>query len=203
MLYKRSLKRSFDILFSLIALILLSPMITIVSVALLMTNNGSILFVQERPGLKTRAFKILKFKTMNDSTDDRGKLLADSDRLTAIGNVVRKTSFDEVPQLINVLKGDMSIIGPRPLMPEYLPLYNKEQARRHDVRPGITGWAQCNGRNSLSWQEKFKHDCYYVDNISFLLDMKILYVTIKLVLKSEGIYKNNDVESMEAFNGKN
>jgi undecaprenyl phosphate N,N'-diacetylbacillosamine 1-phosphate transferase len=202
-LYNRYLKRWFDVLFSLIALILLSPMIMIVSVALFLTNNGSIFFVQNRPGKDSKIFKILKFKTMNDTTDASGKALPDSERLTWVGKLVRKSSFDEVPQLVNVFIGKMSLIGPRPLMPEYLPLYNDDQARRHDIRPGITGWAQCNGRNSLSWHEKFEYDVYYVDNISFFLDVRIFYLTIKSVIKSDGIYKNNDVESMEAFNGKN
>jgi lipopolysaccharide/colanic/teichoic acid biosynthesis glycosyltransferase len=172
----------------------------LVIVGLFFANQGKPFFFQIRPGKKGQLFKIIKFKTMNDKKDNEGNLLSDEYRLTKIGAFVRKTSLDEIPQLLNVLKGDMSLIGPRPLLPEYLPLYNESQRRRHEVKPGITGWAQVNGRNAISWAQKFEYDVWYVENVSFLLDLKILYQTIKKVFKREGITAENSV-SAEAFKG--
>jgi undecaprenyl phosphate N,N'-diacetylbacillosamine 1-phosphate transferase len=186
-MYKFFFKRGFDFIGSLIGLLFLSPLLILVTLCLCFANAGKPFFVQLRPGKEGQLFKILKFKTMNDKKDTNGNLLPDADRLTKIGRLIRKTSLDEIPQLLNVLKGDMSLIGPRPLLPEYLSLYSSEQNRRHEVTPGITGWAQVNGRNAISWQQKFEFDCWYVDNISFLLDIKIVVMTIKKVLKSEGI----------------
>ena len=176
------------------------PVIFGVTVFLFVANQGKPFFFQLRPGKNERIFKIIKFKTMNDKKDVDGNLLPDAQRLTKIGEFVRKTSLDELPQLFNVLKGDMSIIGPRPLLPEYLPLYNETQRKRHEVRPGITGWAQVNGRNAISWQQKFDYDVWYVDHFTFLLDLKIVYLTIKKVFKREGITAENSV-SAEAFKG--
>ena len=171
---------------------------------LLFFNNGSgVFFCQKRPGKNAKIFKVIKFKTMNDRRDAKGVLLSDSERLTPIGKLVRQTSLDELPQLINVLKGDMSLIGPRPLLVEYLPLYNETQKHRHEVKPGITGWAQVNGRNAISWKKKFEYDVYYVENISLSLDVKILLKTVYSVFNKEGIYKDGDIASMETFNGKN
>ena len=164
-------------------------------------KNG-IFFVQERPGLKGRIFKMIKFKTMTDERDKEGNLLPDEKRLTRMGRFVRSISLDELPQLFNVLKGDMSLIGPRPLLPQYLPLYSEKQAKRHDVRPGITGWAQVNGRNAISWQRKFEYDVWYVDHLSFVLDMKILFLTIKKVFIREGINSSTSA-TMELFTGNN
>ena len=165
-----------------------------------MANNGKPFFFQRRPGETGKIFKIIKFKTMNGSTDALGNLLPDSQRLTKVGSLVRKSSLDEIPQLLNVLKGDMSLVGPRPLLIEYLPLYNDNQKRRHEVKPGITGWAQVNGRNAISWEEKFKLDVWYVDNQSFWLDMKILWLTIRKVLVREGINQDGQA-TMEPFKG--
>lgn len=176
-----------DFLTAVIALMLLSPLCLVVTLGLFLVNNGKPFFTQLRPGKNGRIFKIIKFKTMNDKKDADGNLLSDAERLTTIGRLVRKTSLDELPQLINVVKGDMSFVGPRPLLPEYLNLYTTEQARRHDVKPGITGWAQVNGRNAISWEEKFKLDVWYVDNQCFKLDIIILFKTVKKVLISEGI----------------
>lgn len=176
-----------DFLIAVIALMLLSPLCLVVTLGLFLVNNGKPFFTQLRPGKNGRIFKIIKFKTMNDKKDADGNLLSDAERLTTIGGLVRKTSLDELPQLINVVKGDMSFVGPRPLLPEYLNLYTTEQARRHDVKPGITGWAQVNGRNAISWEEKFKLDVWYVDNQCFKLDIIILFKTVKKVLISEGI----------------
>lgn len=189
-----------DLLISLVLLVIASPIILLLILLLAVANQGSVFFVQKRPGYKERPFYLVKFKTMNDKKDAAGELLPDKDRLTAIGKFVRKTSLDELPQLINVFKGDISLIGPRPLLMEYLDLYNPEQARRHNVRPGITGWAQVNGRNSISWEQKFEYDIYYVDNVSFKLDMRILLRTVKNVLKSEGISSETSV-TMEKFQG--
>lgn len=200
--YKNFIKRLFDFIIALVGLICLSPIFIVVTIGLYFANQGKPFFFQERPGLNEKIFKIIKFKTMNDKRDADGKLLPDVDRLTPIGSFVRKTSLDEIPQLINVLKGDMSIIGPRPLRTYYLPLYNEEQKRRHEVRPGITGWAQVNGRNAISWTKKFELDVEYVDNISFWFDIKILYLTILKVIKQEGINQKEDV-TMEPFNGYN
>ena len=185
--YKLLIKRFFDFTIAFFALLVLSPIILFLTFMLLVSNSGKPFFTQTRPGKNARLFKVIKFKTMNDKRDKAGNLLPDAQRLTPVGKFIRKTSFDEIPQLINVLKGDMSLIGPRPLLVEYLPLYSKEQARRHEVRPGITGWAQVNGRNAISWEQKFKYDLYYVDNCSFALDMHILIKTMEKVFKSEGI----------------
>ncbi|PJR03859.1 sugar transferase [Avrilella dinanensis] len=201
-MYKNYLKRLFDFLAAFFGLILLSPIFIVVMIGLYFVNQGKPFFFQARPGKGERIFKIVKFKTMNDKKDVHGNLLPDADRLTPIGAFVRKTSLDEIPQLINVLKGDMSLIGPRPLRTYYLPLYNEEQKKRHNVRPGITGWAQVNGRNAISWTKKFELDVYYVNNISFLLDIKIFFLTIKKVFIREGISKEGHVTT-EAFNGKN
>ena len=186
-MYQKYFKRLFDFLIALIALLLLSPVFLLVTFGLFFANNGTPFFFQTRPGKDEKLFRIVKFKTMNDKKDSEGNLLTDAERLTRIGRFVRKTSLDEIPQLLNVLKGDMSIIGPRPLLVEYLPLYNETQKRRHYVKPGITGWAQINGRNAISWEDKFTLDVYYVENQSFLLDLKIIFLTIKKVLVSEGI----------------
>jgi lipopolysaccharide/colanic/teichoic acid biosynthesis glycosyltransferase len=186
-MYKKALKPVFDVLVALIALLVLSPFFLVITLLLAITNQGKPFFFQARPGKEERIFKVIKFKTMTDKKDTEGNLLPDIKRLTGIGKFVRKTSLDEIPQLINVLKGDMSLIGPRPLLVKYLPLYNAVQKRRHEVKPGITGWAQVNGRNALSWGEKFKHDVWYVEHLSFKLDIKILAMTIKKVIKSEGI----------------
>lgn len=174
----------------------------IVLFVLLFVNEGKVFFTQERPGKKARLFKVIKFKTMTDKKDQQGKLLPDKERLTAAGKFIRSTSLDELPQLINVLKGDMSLIGPRPLLPKYLPLYNEQQKRRHEVRPGITGWAQVNGRNAISWQQKFEYDVWYVDHVSFWLDLKIIFLTIRKVLVREGI-SAEDSATMKPFTGNN
>ena len=179
---------------------MLLPVFIVITAWLYFTNNGKPFFFQRRPGKGERIFTIIKFKTMNDKRDAAGELLPDAKRLTAVGRFVRKTSLDEIPQLLNVLKGDMSFVGPRPLLPEYLPLYNETQRRRHDVKPGITGWAQVNGRNAISWIQKFEYDVWYVENQSFLLDLKILFLTIKKVLVSEGIVSEGQA-TIEAFKG--
>ena len=201
-MYKTYLKRLLDVVLSFLGLLVLSPILLLVILLLAIANNGKPFFFQMRPGLKGHLFKIIKFKTMNDKKDSNGKLLNDSLRLTKIGNFVRKTSLDEIPQLINVLKGDMSLIGPRPLLPEYLPLYNDEQKKRHNVRPGITGWAQVNGRNAINWQQKFEYDVWYVQHLSFKLDVKIIIQTFQKVLKSEGIYASSTIV-MNRFKGNN
>src|SRR5690554_89361 len=202
-MYKHFFKRLIDFTLSLIGLIAISPIFIIVWVCLTIANKSAgALFFQERPGKDEKIFKVIKFKTMTDERDASGKLLPDAERLTKAGRFVRSTSLDEIPQLINVIKGDMSLIGPRPLRTYYLPLYNKTQKRRHEVRPGITGWAQVNGRNAISWTKKFELDVYYVDNVSFLLDLKIILLTIKKVFIREGITKEGSVTT-EAFNGNN
>ena len=201
-MYNYCLKRTIDLIFSLIVLILLSPILFFVTLILFITNHGTPFFVQSRPGLKGQVFRIIKFKTMNEHRDSNGNLLPDDQRLTTIGKFVRKTSLDEFPQLINVLKGDMSLIGPRPLLVQYLPLYSLRQARRHEVRPGISGWAQVNGRNTISWAKKFELDVWYVDHLSFSLDLKIIFLSIKKVIIREGICSSTSV-TMEAFNGGN
>lgn len=201
-MYKNYLKRLFDFLAAFFGLVLLSPIFIIVMVGLYFANKGKPFFFQARPGKGERIFKIVKFKTMNDKKDANGNLLSDAERLTPIGAFVRKTSLDEIPQLINVLKGDMSLIGPRPLLPQYLPLYNEEQKRRHEVRPGITGWAQVNGRNAISWKRKFELDVEYVDNLSLLMDLKVFFTTFKKVFKSEGISQEGQATA-EPFNGNN
>lgn len=194
------IKAFIDIFCSLIAILLLSPILLVVTLLLFVANNGKPFFFQLRPGKNAKLFNIIKFKTMNDKKDSNGELLPDHKRLTKVGAFVRKTSLDEIPQLINVIKGDMSLIGPRPLLPEYLPLYSKEQMRRHEVKPGITGWAQVNGRNAISWQEKFKLDVWYVNHVNFSLDLKIILLTIKKVLVKEGISSATSV-TMEKFLG--
>ncbi|MGV0956024.1 sugar transferase [Empedobacter falsenii] len=201
-MYKHFFKRFFDFFIALIGLIVLSPIFIFVTIGLYFANQGKPFFFQSRPGLNEKIFKIIKFKTMNDKKDANGNLLSDAERLTPIGDFVRKTSLDEIPQLINVLKGDMAIIGPRPLLPQYLPLYNEVQKRRHNVRPGITGWAQVNGRNAISWTKKFELDVWYVDNLSFTTDINVFFTTFKKVFKSEGISQEGQVTA-EAFNGRN
>lgn len=202
-MYRRYLKRGFDIFFSATALLMLSPIIGVVWIWLTIANKGAgAIFYQKRPGKDEKIFKIYKFKSMTDERDATGNLLPDAQRLTKVGRFVRSTSIDELPQLWNVLKGDMSFIGPRPLLPQYLPLYSPEQSRRHMVRPGITGWAQCNGRNAISWAEKFKLDVWYVDHVSLSLDVKIVVQTIKKILVRDGISQAGQA-TMEPFNGKN
>lgn len=199
-MYKLFFKRIFDFTIALTGLVLLSPVFIVVTVALYFLNNGKPFFYQQRPGLNEKIFRIIKFKSMNDKKDENGNLLPDFRRLTPVGAFVRKTSLDEIPQLINVLKGDMSLIGPRPLLVEYLSLYDDMQKRRHEVRPGITGWAQVNGRNAISWEQKFEYDVWYVDNVSFMLDLKILLLTVKKVIVREGISQQGKA-TMEAFMG--
>ena len=202
-MYKHGLKRVIDFILVFIVLVVIWPILLLITIGLHFANKGAgAFFTQERPGKDGRIFRLIKFKSMTDERDAEGKLLPDAKRLTHVGKFVRATSIDELPQLINVLKGDMALIGPRPLLPEYLPLYNEEQARRHEVRPGITGWAQCHGRNAISWTEKFKLDVWYVDHCSLLTDLKIIFITIKSVLKREGISSATSV-TMEKFNGHN
>lgn len=201
-MYKNYFKRLFDFLAALLGLLLLSPIFVLVMIGLYVANQGKPFFFQARPGKNERIFKIIKFKTMNDKKDAQGNLLPDAQRLTKIGSFVRKTSLDEIPQLINVLKGDMSLIGPRPLLPQYLPLYNETQKRRHQVRPGITGWAQVNGRNAITWKRKFELDVEYVDSLSFMMDVKVFFTTFKKVFKSEGISQEGQATA-EPFNGNN
>lgn len=203
MIYKRFFKRVIDVTASAGVLLVVSPLLGAVAIWLKVANKGAgIFFTQDRPGKDGRIFKVLKFKTMTDERDASGALLPDEKRLTKAGKFVRSSSIDELPQLWNVLKGDMSLIGPRPLLVNYLPLYSKEQARRHEVKPGITGWAQCHGRNAISWQKKFQLDVWYVDNISFKTDCRIVWTTLKKVLKREGISSATSA-TMEAFNGHN
>ena len=201
-MYKSFIKRMIDFLFAFFALLIMSPVFIIVCICLFIANRGKPFFFQERPGKNEKLFKIIKFKSMNDKLGVDGKLLPDAERLTYIGSFVRKTSLDELPQLINVLKGDMSLIGPRPLRTYYLPLYSKEQKRRHCIRPGITGWAQVNGRNAISWTKKFEYDVWYIDHMSFPLDIKILLMTIKKVFQREGVSKDGHVTT-DPFNGFN
>ena len=231
-MYKHFFKRVLDFSIALIALICISPILLVVTIWLYFANKGAgaasppppspkgeetassgnkgwlrrflnpVIFTQERPGKDAKIFKVIKFKTMTDERDAEGNLLPDAQRLTKVGRFVRSTSIDELPQLINVLKGDMSLIGPRPLLPQYLPLYNKEQARRHEVRPGISGWAQCHGRNAISWTEKFKLDVWYVDHVSLWTDIKVIWITIMKVLKRADINEAGQA-TMEAFNGEN
>ena len=202
-LYRNYIKRILDFLIALVAFVCLSPLLLIVTIALHFANKGAgAFFLQERPGYRGKIFKIIKFKTMTDELDADGNLLPDEVRLTRAGRFVRSTSIDELPQLINVIKGDMSLIGPRPLRTYYLPLYSKEQARRHDVLPGITGWAQCHGRNGITWTKKFELDVWYVDHCSFKVDLEILLLTIKKVLKREGISQEGNATA-DSFNGHN
>lgn len=202
-MYRHFFKRFFDFWIALVALICLSPVLMVVTVWLHFANKGAgAFFLQERPGLHGKVFKIIKYKTMTDERGVDGELLPDAERLTRVGRFVRSTSIDELPQLINVLKGDMSLIGPRPLLVQYLSLYSTEQARRHDVRPGITGWAQCHGRNAISWCEKFRLDVWYVDNVSLKTDLQIIFITIKKVLCRSDISSATSA-TMEPFNGNN
>ncbi|MBO6253788.1 MAG: sugar transferase [Bacteroidaceae bacterium] len=202
-MYKHFFKRFLDFWISLIVLILISPILLVITIWLHFANKGAgVFFFQERPGKDAKIFKVIKFKTMTDERDARGNLLPDEQRLTKVGKFVRSTSIDELPQLINVLKGDMALIGPRPLLPQYLPLYSPEQARRHEVRPGISGWAQCHGRNAISWTEKFKLDVWYVDHVSLMTDLKVIWITIMKVLKRADINEAGQA-TMEAFNGHN
>jgi lipopolysaccharide/colanic/teichoic acid biosynthesis glycosyltransferase len=196
--YKYFFKRVIDFLAAFAGLVLLSPLFLPAILLLLIVNNGRPFFTQRRPGKKGKIFKVIKFKTMNDRKDANGNLLPDFERLTGVGQIIRQTSLDEIPQLLNVLKGDMSLVGPRPLLIEYLPLYDETQSRRHDVRPGITGWAQVNGRNAISWPEKFRLDVWYVDHLSFALDIRILWKTVVKVFRSEGINAGDSV-TMEKF----
>lgn len=202
-MYKHFLKRFFDFWIAFFVLICLSPLLLVVTLWLHFANKGAgAFFLQERPGKDGRIFKIVKFKTMTDERDAQGQLLSDEARLTRVGRFVRSISIDELPQLVNVLKGDMALIGPRPLLPKYLPLYSEEQMRRHAVRPGISGWAQCHGRNAISWTEKFKLDVWYVDHLSLWVDIKIIYLTTLKVLKRDGISEEGQA-TMEAFDGYN
>lgn len=202
-MYQHFFKRFFDFWISLIVLVIISPILLVVTVWLHFANKGAgAFFFQERPGKDGKIFKVIKYKTMTDERDAEGNLLPDEARLTKVGKFVRSTSIDELPQLINVLKGDMALIGPRPLLVQYLPLYSPEQARRHEVRPGISGWAQCHGRNAISWTEKFKLDVWYVDHVSLVTDLKVIWITIMKVLKRDGISQEGNA-TMEAFNGKN
>ena len=202
-IYRDGIKRVLGFCIALVAIICLSPLLLVVTIWLHFANKGAgAFFIQERPGKNSKIFKIIKYKTMTDERDADGKLLPDAQRLTRVGRFVRSTSIDELPQLFNVLKGDMALIGPRPLLVQYLPLYSPEQARRHEVRPGITGWAQCHGRNTLSWQEKFKLDVWYVDHCSFMTDLKVIFTTIKKVIVRDGISQDGQA-TMESFNGNN
>lgn len=202
-MYKKFLKRVLDFLIALITLLLIGWFLIIVAIWLHFANKGAgAFFLQERPGKDARIFKVIKFKTMTDERDSQGNLLPDAERLTKVGKFVRSTSIDELPQLINVLKGDMALIGPRPLLVQYLPLYNTEQARRHEVRPGISGWAQCHGRNAISWAEKFELDVWYVDHCTLWTDIKVIFITIKNVLMRKDI-NSATAATMEAFNGNN
>lgn len=202
-MYKNCIKRILDCLISFTALILIGWFLVLIALWLYFANKGAgVLFLQDRPGKDAKVFRIIKFKTMTDERDGDGNLLPDEDRLTKVGKFIRSTSFDELPQLINVLKGDMALIGPRPLLPQYLSLYSSEQKRRHEVRPGITGWAQVHGRNAISWTEKFKLDVWYVDHCSFLTDLKVIFATVKNVLQRKDINSATSA-TMEAFNGHN
>ena len=201
-MYLNYVKSFFDFMAAFIGLIVLSPLIIVITILLFILNNGKPFYIQKRPGLHGKNFSIIKFKTMTDKKNSEGQLLPDFERTTAIGNLIRRASIDEIPQLVNVFIGHMSIVGPRPLLPEYLSLYSEEQKRRHNVKPGITGWAQINGRNSILWTQKFEYDVWYVDKMSFSLDLKILLLTIKKVIIPEGI-NATEKYTMEEFNGKN
>jgi lipopolysaccharide/colanic/teichoic acid biosynthesis glycosyltransferase len=201
-MYRKIVKPLLDFFAALAGLLLVSPIFIFVMIGLFFANQGKPFFFQTRPGKNAKLFRIIKFKTMNDKKDTHGNLLPDAARLTKVGQFVRKTSLDEIPQLLNVLIGDMSLVGPRPLLPDYLPFYNEFQKQRHLVKPGITGWAQVNGRNAISWEQKFEYDVWYVKNVSFYLDCKILFLTIKKVAVSEGITQKGEV-TMQAFKGTN
>ena len=201
-MYKSILKPTFDFLVAFFGLLVLSPIFVLTTIALAIANNGKPFFFQKRPGKNERIFSIIKFKSMNDKKDANGNLLPEKERLTKVGSFVRKTSLDEIPQLINVLKGDMSLIGPRPLRVHYLPLYSNEQKKRHNIRPGITGWAQVNGRNTISWTQKLSFDVWYVENVSLLLDLKIIFLTLKKVIARKDVNASTEI-TMEPFNGNN
>ena len=202
-MYRHFFKRVLDFSISLVALLCISPLLLIITIWLHFANKGAgAFFLQERPGKNGKIFKVIKFKTMTDERDADGNLLPDEQRLTKVGKFVRSTSIDELPQLINVLKGDMALIGPRPLLPQYLPLYSPEQARRHEVRPGISGWAQCHGRNAISWTEKFKLDVWYVDHVSLMTDLKVIWITVMKVIKRADI-NSEAAATMPPFNGNN
>ena len=199
-MYKFLFKPLIDFCLSFLGILLLLPLFLIVALLLLISNKSKVFFYQKRPGKNGKIFSVIKFKTMNERKDQQGALLPDAERFTGIGKFLRKTSLDEIPQLLNVIKGDMSLVGPRPLLVEYLPLYNAMQVRRHEVLPGITGWAQVNGRNAISWEKKFEYDVWYVDHISLLTDIKILFLTIQKVIKREGI-NSGALVTMEKFSG--
>lgn len=199
-MYRNYFKRLLDVIFATIGFIVAFPLFCICFISLTLANHGKAFFYQMRPGEQGRLFRIIKFKTMSDLRGDDGELLPDHIRLTSVGKFIRKTSLDEIPQLLNVILGDMSLVGPRPLLPEYLQLYSEEQFKRHNVRPGVTGWAQVNGRNTLSWEKKFEYDVWYVDHVSFSLDIKILFLTVVKVVKKEGISSDTSV-TMEKFKG--
>jgi lipopolysaccharide/colanic/teichoic acid biosynthesis glycosyltransferase len=199
-MYKDFIKYILDFILALIGLILFSPFFIVISLVLFIVNRGDVFFFQKRPGKNAHLFDLIKFKTMNDNRGENGRLLLDAQRLTIVGKIIRSTSIDEIPQLFNVLRGEMSLVGPRPLLVKYLPLYSKKQARRHEIRPGITGLAQVNGRNAISWPERFDLDLYYVDNISFVLDLKILLLTIKKIFIKEGINSGPNI-TMQTFSG--
>ena len=202
-MYKHFFKRLIDFCIAFVVLFCISPLLLVVTLWLHFANKGAgAFFLQERPGKNGKIFKVVKYKTMSDERDEQGQLLPDEQRLTSVGRFVRSTSIDELPQLFNVLKGDMSLIGPRPLLPQYLPLYSQKQARRHEVRPGISGWAQCHGRNAISWTQKFEYDVWYVDHVSLLTDIKVIYYTIKAVLKRDGISAEGQA-TIEPINGSN
>lgn len=201
-MYRTFVKRTIDFLVAFLVLLFLSPVLLIVAALLWFNNRGHIFFFQQRPGKNEQLFRVIKFKTMNDRRDLKGMLLPDKERLSRLGKFIRSTSLDELPQLLNVIKGEMSLIGPRPLLPKYLPLYNAQQKRRHAVRPGITGWAQVNGRNAISWTQKFEYDVWYVNNYSFLVDLKIVLLTIKKVVIREGITQEGSA-TISAFTGNN
>ena len=196
-MYKSFFKRFFDILVALIGIVGFSPLFIIIFIVLVYNNKGTPFFYQKRPGKNGVIFNVIKFKTMNDKKNASGDLLPDSQRLTKAGSIIRKTSLDELPQLLNVIKGDMAVIGPRPLLPEYVSLYNKRQMKRHLVKPGMSGWVQVNGRNAISWQQKFEYDVWYVENVSFLLDVKIFFMTFSKVFKSEGINTENQATTIK------
>jgi undecaprenyl phosphate N,N'-diacetylbacillosamine 1-phosphate transferase len=199
-MYRNFLKPLLDVLLSVLALVVLSPLFILCIILLFFANSGKPFFLQRRPGKNEKIFTVIKFKTMNDKKDAQGNLLPDEQRLTAIGKFIRKTSLDEMPQLINVVKGDMSLIGPRPLLVEYLPLYNEFEKRRHEVKPGITGWAQVNGRNAISWKQKFEYDIWYIDHLSFIVDIKILFLSVVKILQAKGI-SSEGFATMERFTG--
>jgi undecaprenyl phosphate N,N'-diacetylbacillosamine 1-phosphate transferase len=200
-MYKFIFKTLIDFLMSTIGFLLFSPIFICICIILYFSNRGKLFFLQPRPGKNEKIFNIIKFKTMNDKKDEHGNLLPDVKRITKIGKFIRRNSLDEVPQLLNVIKGDMSLIGPRPLLDFYLPLYNKQQAQRHNIKPGITGWAQVNGRNAITWKEKFSYDVYYVNNLSFLLDLKILFMTVKKIFLKDGVNSGDDNFTMPYFTG--